>query len=345
MTIAELTKKHDPDNLFTVLTDTWKQAEYAWGLQPDVTSLANRKFTNIIVSGLGGSAISGNLVLNFLKDELRLPMMVNRNYQLPKYAGADTLLIASSYSGNTEETISALKQGLAAGCGIVCLSTGGTVKEIAAQNGLPFVQLQPGFQPRYALGNSFFALVKVFQSLGLVESQESVAVEMIALWKAMGEELAAENNRAVQFAEKLLGTYPVILSVADVNETLGMRLKAQLNENSKLHAFTTLLPEHNHNEVVAWESYRGEQGNLSTIIIQDPEYHPQVQRRISIITELISKTGCPIFTLSSSYTTHKMRLAELVFLIDWISYYAGILRGQDPAEIDNIHYLKKKLSE
>lgn len=345
MNIKQLIEKHDSENLFTVLVNTWQQAEYAWNVTADVSSLKGRSFTNCILSGLGGSAISGNFFANFISEELPIPFSVNRNYNLPKYAGKDTLLIISSYSGNTEETVSALKQGLEKGCAIVCLSTGGQVKKIADENNLPFVLLQAGFQPRYAFGNSFFALLKVFQELGLISNHESFAAGVIAQWKEHGKKYAEDSNEALTLAEQLLGYIPVILSVSDVNESLGMRFKAQLNENAKLHAFSTALPEHNHNEVVAWEAWTEDQAKFATFIINDKTFHPQVAKRFSIISGLISQKGCPIISVEGKSATLKERMCELIYLLDWVSYYSAIVRGYDPAEIDNIHFLKKKLSE
>lgn len=345
MTTKQLIEKYDSENLFDVLVNSWQQAEYAWDAKVDVSSLAGRTYTNSILCGLGGSAISGNFFANFVTAELGMPFSVVRNYYLPKYAGPDTLLIISSYSGNTEETVSALKEGLKRGCAIICLSTGGQVKKIAEENNLPFVLLQAGFQPRYAFGNSFFALLKVFQELGLIGNHEAFAKGAIQQWKEAGVALAAEENPALELAEKLTGYIPVILSVSDVNEALGMRFKAQLNENAKLHAFSTALPEHNHNEVVAWEVWTEEQAKFITVIINDPTFHPQVAKRFAIITELISKRGCTVLTVDGTGETLKQRMCEMIYFLDWVSYYCAIVRGYDPAEIDNIHHLKQKLSE
>lgn len=345
MNIKQLIEKHDSENLINVLVNTWQQAEFAWNAKVDITSIKNRAFSNAILCGLGGSAISGNFFANFVTAELGIPFAVNRNYYLPKYAGPETLLILSSYSGNTEESVSALKEGLSRGCAIVCLSTGGQVKQLAEENNLPFVLLQAGFQPRYAFGNSFFALLKVFQELGLIGNYEEFVAGVIAQWKSAGELYATESNAAIELAEKLTGYIPVILSVSDVNEALGMRFKAQLNENAKLHAFSTALPEHNHNEVVAWEVWAEDQAKFATVIINDKTFHPQVAKRFSIISGLISSRGCPVLTVEGKGETLKQRLCELIYFLDWVSYYCAIVRGYDPAEIDNIHLLKKKLSE
>jgi glucose/mannose-6-phosphate isomerase len=255
------------------------------------------------------------------------------------------LLIVSSYSGNTEESLSVFRQGLQAGCSIVCITTGGTAANIAKENDLPVFPLRSGYQPRYAFGASFFSLLKVFQLAGLINDQSATVQRVIDIWKKRGEEFTRENNFAYQMARQLIGFVPVIIAVADVNESLAVRMKSQFNENSKMHAFASIFPEHNHNEIIAWETFAPDQMNAATILFNDPDYHPQVKKRIEIVMKLIEKAGCPIITLSSLEKDHKTRMCELIYLGDWITYYSAILRGKDPGEIDYIHYLKNRLAE
>ena len=133
MQIKEYVSKYDPENQFNVLIDSYKQIEYAWENKFDLAQVSGNKFSSIIVTGLGGSAISGDLIQNFLKDELNIPYSVNRNYSLPAFADENTLLIASSYSGNTEETISVLNEAIRRNCKIVAITTGGKVGQIAKE--------------------------------------------------------------------------------------------------------------------------------------------------------------------------------------------------------------------
>ncbi len=137
MKISDFVSKYDSQNQFQVLKDSYKQIEFAWNNTINIENLLTKKFRNIIVSGLGGSAISADLMQNFLKDELSLPFFVNRNYQLPNFADKNTLLIISSYSGNTEETVSVLEEGIRKKCKIICISTGGKVEEIALKEKNP----------------------------------------------------------------------------------------------------------------------------------------------------------------------------------------------------------------
>lgn len=343
MEIKEYVNKYDPQNQFDVLVNSYKQIEFAWNNEIKISGIRLSNIANIIISGLGGSAISADLIKNFLGDELTVPVIVIRNYILPKFAGKNTLFIASSYSGNTEETISALNQAIKFGCKIICITTGGEVEKIANNNNIHCVKVQKGFQPRYALGLSFFSLLKVFQELKLVSNQSEVVEKIIFNWKTNGIQFSQNNNAAYNFAESLIGFIPVIYSVADSTSAVGYRLKSQLNENSKLHAFHNEVPEMNHNEIIGWESYHEKIMRAKIINISDTSYHPQIKKRFSILSGIFSKSGVESLTLESKENDFKVRIMELIYLSDWISYYVGLLRGFDPSEIDNIHTLKNEL--
>jgi glucose/mannose-6-phosphate isomerase len=343
MQIKEYVIKYDPQNQFDVLVNSYKQIEFAWNNKIDVSKINVTQISNIIVSGLGGSAISADLMRNFLGEELKVPYIVNRNYDLPKFADKNTLFVASSYSGNTEETISALQQAVKLGCQIVCITTGGEVEKIAIANKLACIKVQSGFQPRYALGLSFFSLLKVFQQIKLINDQNSVVENIISNWKNNGVEFAKENNLAFKTAESLVGFIPVIYSVTDSTNSVGYRFKCQVNENSKLHAFHHEIPEMNHNEIIGWESYQEKQFHAKIVNFVDKTYHPQIQKRFSILKDIFSKTGIEIISIKSNEENFKVRLLDLIYLGDWISYYLGVLRCFDPSEIDNIHTLKEKL--
>jgi len=343
MEINDYVTKYDPQNQFDVLVNSYLQIENAWNNQIKISKINPSEISNIIISGLGGSAISADLIKNFLKEELSIPLFVNRNYSLPKFANEKTLFIASSYSGNTEETISSLKQAVELGCKIICISTGGEIESIAKSKNITCIKVQEGFQPRYSLGLSFFSLLKVFQELKFIKDQSSVVEKIKSIWKKNGKDFSTEETTAYNIAESLLGFIPVIYSVADSTSSVGYRFKCQLNENSKVHAFHNEVPEMNHNEIIGWESYRETQFHSKIVIISDEIYHPQIKKRFNILKEIFSKSGVEIIYLKSNEENFKVRLLDLIYLGDWISYYLGVLRGFDPSEIDNIHTLKEKL--
>ncbi|HSD62236.1 MAG TPA: bifunctional phosphoglucose/phosphomannose isomerase [Ignavibacteriaceae bacterium] len=343
MKLKDYVSKYDPQNQFNVLIDTWKQVEFAWNNNIDTGTFKTKKFRNIIVCGLGGSAISADILHNFLKDELKIPLFVNRNYNLPAFADKNTLLIISSYSGNTEETISCLKEGLDKQYNIICVSTGGKVEEIAMEHNILLVKMKPGFQPRYALGSSFFSLIKILSELKIIPGQDETVQKIKNIWQVKGQEYSKENNIAFECAEQLIGFIPVIYSTVDTSSA-GYRFKCQFNENAKMHAFQNIIPELNHNEIIGWESFTEKQFSAKVINILDESYHPQIKKRFEITSELATKKGVDYLNIESDEDEFKVRLMDLIYLFDWITYYAAVLRGYDPSEIDYIHTLKERLS-
>ncbi|MFC2094544.1 bifunctional phosphoglucose/phosphomannose isomerase [Bacteroidota bacterium] len=343
MELKKLIEKHDTQNQFKVLVESYRQIEYAWENKVDIDLSYAKNINNIIVAGMGGSAISADLLKPFLRDELKVPLFVNRDYVLPEFADEKTLVIISSYSGNTEETISCFKEAVKKDCKIIAVSTGGWIKNFAKENGFPCINLKEGFQPRFALGVSFFTLLKILQSVELIPSQDEVVNEITLLWKNKGIEYSGEENIALKHAEELAGFIPLIYSSANF-EAIGYRLKCQFNENSKLHAFNNVIPELNHNEIIGWETFQDKELNAKLITIVDNDYHPQILKRFEITRELAQKSGVEIIVLKSNEINIKVRIMDLILLCDWITYYLALFRGCDPSEIDYIHELKQRLA-
>ena len=342
MNLQEMISNYDVHNQFKVLTDSYEQVEYAWNNKFSVSSIKTSKIKNIILTGLGGSAIGGDLLQNYLRTELKYPYTVNRNYELPPYANENTLVIASSYSGNTEETISALNQAIKKKCQIVCVSTGGKIEEIAMKKKIPFAKLLKGYQPRFALWINFFTLLKIVHSLKLVPSQTKNVKQVIELLKRKGLEYSKETNAALNLAEQMLGFIPLIYAVSDYTSVVGTRIKGQFNENAKHHAFFGYLPELDHNEILGWEGYKSTM-NLKLINILDEGYHPQVKKRYDLTSEMVRKAGAEVVNLSSNEANAKLRLVDLIYLGDWATFYHAVLRAFDPTSIDSINYLKAHL--
>ena len=341
MRIKDLIGKHDSKNQFKVLQDTYKQILSAWNNNVDLTNLKKNNYNSIVYCGLGGSAISGDLLQDYLSNELKLPFKVVRGYNLPSFTNKDTLVIISSYSGNTEETISCFHQALKINCSIIAITSGGKIFEEANKNKIPVIKIEGGFQPRYALGLSFFSLLRLMQELEIVNEENNVK-KIIDLWKKQGEELSGDKNKAIKIAEQMIGFIPVIYS-AEFLSSAGYRFKCQVNENSKLHAFYNTIPEMNHNEIIGWESYREKQFQVKVTYLLDKEYNPQNRKRFNILKEILSEQKVEVLVLESNEEDRKVRIMDLIFLCDWISFYISVLRGLDPSEIDFIHQMKKRL--
>ncbi len=344
MKISEIIEKYDSSNQFDVLKKTYKQIEFAWNNKVDLDSVKKKGIDSVVVTGMGGSAISADLFVNFFKDELDIPFIVNRSYSLPNFVNKNTLLIVSSYSGNTEETISVFKSALKTKCRIVCITTGGKIEALAKKNKVPVVKILPGFQPRYALGLSFFTLLKVLNKIKIVSVKPAFVNSVIKLYKNKAKLYSKEKNPALDFAEEILGYIPVIYSAEGITSSIGYRLKSQFNENSKLLAFHNVLPEMNHNEIVGWESFEEKQFHAKVINIMDKEYPARIKKRFDIVNELFAQSKAVVINLESKEKSFKIRLMDLIFLCDWITYYTAVLRGCDPSEIKNIDLLKERLS-
>ncbi len=343
MTIKDFIKKSDTQNQIDVLKNSYKQIEFAWDNNFDLSSLAGEKYNSVLLTGLGGSAIAGDILQNFLYNELQLPFVINRSYSLPIFVNNDSLVIVSSYSGNTEETISVLSQAISRGCKIVCIGSGGKIKQIAEENKLPYVTVQSGYQPRFALYISFFTVLKIFQQVKLIKPKDDLVQLIIKLLKDKSVEYLQEENISVEVAKSLIGFIPIIYS-GDLISSVGYRFKCQINENSKLNTFCNVIPEMNHNEIIGWESFIDKQFNAKVVNLIDKHYHPQVKKRFLVTSELIQKAGVEIINLESHENDFRVRMFDLIFLCDWISYYLAVLRDFDPITIKNINILKERLA-
>lgn len=344
MKISELKEKFDLQNQFQVLTDSYKQVEYAWNNEFDLMHLQDSKYNLVLLAGMGGSAISGDLIPDYLADELGIPFIVSRTYSLPNFVDENSLVIISSYSGNTEETLSVFEEALKRKCKIAAITSGGQVKKICDEKKLCCINIPSGYQPRYALGLSFFSLLKLLQRVGIVENQDSIVMQINSLWKKKGEEYSIEENRALSLALELTGFLPIIYSAAQFTSAAGYRFKCQLNENSKLLAFSNVIPEMNHNEIIGWETFEENKLFTKVITISDPDYHPQIKKRFKITSELAKQSGVEVINIESKGKNRKVRLFDLIYLCDWISYYLALLRNHDPSEIAYIEELKNRLT-
>ncbi|MCL2154926.1 MAG: hypothetical protein FWH53_04595, partial [Leptospirales bacterium] len=242
-------------------------------------------------------------------------------------------------------TIAALKSAIEKKCLIVVMTTGGEVEKLARENNKCIVKLQEGFQPRFALYGSFFTLLRIMQELKIIGSQDSIVVNIIDLLKRLSNDWGTENGEAFKFAAAIKGFIPVIYSVADINDSAGKRFKGELNENSKVHAWTAEYPEMNHNEIVGWESVKESGIKYKTITILDDDISTRINKRIEIVNDILSKEGIDILSIKGKSLTFKERLIEVIYFCDWVSYYLALLNEKDPGRIDFIHTLKKRMEE
>lgn len=342
-------KLYDKSEMFGVLANFSSQLEDALDIGSSLSPPDKLKNINkIIITGLGGSAVGGDLVRSFLQYEIDIPVFINRNYGLPAFADGDTLLIASSYSGETEETISAYEDGKSKGCKIAVISTGGRLTIMAEGDGNYVIKIPKGFQPRCALGYSVVPLLILFAKLGLISDKDSDIKEVIRLIKERSSEYTTvdpQNNLSIRMAERILGRIPVIYSSCDIMDVVNLRWRGQFNENSKSPAFGNVLPEMNHNEIVGWGKNLEILRKFVPIYLKDKDDNPKILKRMEVTKDIIKPYRELEFELESEAPGRLERIFDLIYLGDWVSYYLAILYKSDPTQIENINILKSKLAD
>jgi len=346
----EKIRSFDPGNMYNFIFDFPEQLADALKIgqrwEVDGDNFAGIK--NIVIIGMGGSAIAGDLVRSFLTTKLLVPFQVCRHYVLPEYVDDETLVIASSYSGNTEETLAALDDALTRKAMIAALSTGGLLKDVSELNAIPLAVLPTGLQPRAALGYSLVPLLVFFEKIGLIKNVAKEIKEIIDKLQVYREKYIEDNptlhNPAKNIAEKIHGRMPIIYSGPTYTDTVAVRWKGQICENAKNLAFANHFPEFNHNELVGWsDTVQRHNEHLIVIMLRDADDHPQVRKRMNIVKELIEKQSVDVIEVHSRGERPLERILSLIQLGDFVSYYLAVLNRVDPTPVDVIESLKNAL--
>jgi glucose/mannose-6-phosphate isomerase len=297
--------------------------------------------SNVMVVGVGGSAIGGEILRGYMSSLSTCPVHVVRGYALPQWADTCSLVVAVSYSGNTKETFMLANEALGKGIPLIAITQGGKLKDLAERKGIPLLLLPLGGPPRTALGFIFSSLLGVAQALGLLPPQEGAVSETRLLLGTMGEELSPVKGGGMAFeiAMKLQRTIPLLYASSPILESVALRWKEQLNENSKTPAFLNSLPELGHNEIMAWEnnSYP-----FHVIILRDKEGPKLQTRSIEALKDILKGRG-EATEVKSRGKGVLARLLSLSYLGDWVSYYLALLKEVDPTPIELIQELKKRL--
>jgi glucose/mannose-6-phosphate isomerase len=300
----------------------------------------------LIVAGMGGSAVGGRLAEGALGLRLRRPLVVADGYALPAWTGPETLVLCSSYSGTTEETLAAYDDAVERGAPRIVATTGGDLGERARRDGVPVIPIPGGFQPRAAVGYSLVSALEAAALCGAapslreeVEAAARLATELATEWGPDGD----EDNEAKALARRLHGTVPVIAGI-ELGAAAAYRWKCQINENAGLPAFAGALPEIDHNEVVGWPAAR-ELGRFSAVFLADPGAHERDVLRVELTAEQARAGTDVVEIVAPRGETAIERLISHVLLGDLVSLYLAVLRGKDPIEIAPIDALKAALGK
>lgn len=294
---------------------------------------------NVVICGMGGSGIGGKLAGKWIEDEVKVPILYAHDYNLPAFVSKNSLVIGSSYSGNTEETISTVKEAIDRGSHIIGVCSGGEMQQICANNGFDCVVVPGGNPPRTALAFSLVQLLNIFSNLGMISSKR--LEEMETARQLIVENEAEIKSKAREIASFLIGNVGVLYGTT-MYEPVLVRARQQFNENSKLLCWHHTLPEMNHNELVGWG---GGDDRFASIFFESEDIHPRNARRLEITKARIASMSSKNMVISPKGDNLIERSIYYINLVDWASLYLSELKGVDPIDIEIIDYLKSELAK
>lgn len=344
-------KKIDQNGMYDLIYQFPSQFEDALNIteKTKLPDWGTSQIKNMVVAGLGGSAIGGDLVRSYLAEELNIPFFICRNYTLPNFVDESTLVFISSYSGNTEETLSAYDDAQKRKAKILTLSSGGKVKEKSLQHQITWVNIPKGFQPRAALGYSFVPILVMLERLGFVRGEKDQIKGtkdfLISHRSKYRMALPVEENFAKRMASELHKKLPIIYAATDHFDAVSTRWKGQICENAKMLAFNNVFPEFNHNELVGWKILSDYRDDLIVVILKDRDDYPRIKTRMKIVKGIIEKEDVKAIEVESSGETLLSRIFSLIQLGDFVSFYLAILNKEDPTPVKVIDFLKNELAK
>jgi glucose/mannose-6-phosphate isomerase len=338
---------HDPGGMLEAIGDLASHCRQGYengaretGL-PDLTDIRS-----VVCCGMGGSAVAGDVLRSVFRDRLGVPVEVNRAQELPEHAGPHTLVLASSYSGNTSETLSAFREATKRGCRAIVVTSGGTIADEASGNGVPVVHVPSGFQPRAALGWLAFTALGALEAAGLLpplaSDVEEAADEVDGRAAACGPDVPEADNEAKRLAAWVGDRVPVVWGAEGIGAVAAARWKTQLNENGKVPAWWGSMSELDHNEVVGWTEPYGR--SHVVIAIRHEGEDGEIAARFPLSLEIAADAGAESREVWATGRSALARLMSLIAFGDHASAYVAIRRGVDPTPVDVITRLKAALA-
>lgn len=343
----------DKSGMLDILLDLPRQCERAIGaadafkLPPDYST---KRFDKIFFTGLGGSAIGGDIVKTYLSRQIGIPIIVNRNYDVPMFVDKNTLSFVCSYSGQTEETLSAYKQIKQKGSKIIIVTSGGALADISRKDKIPSVLIPGGIPPRAAIGYMGIIPLVALSNINLIKNQDKNLKEAVNVLDYLKENMLdthipAPKNIAKNIASRIFGKFIIIYAAEDFLGGVVTRMRQELEENSKVLCMERVFPEMNHNEITGWEDVKNISKDFAVIFLRDKDEHPRTRRRIEISKELIERKTKNIIEVCSIGESLLARTYSLIYIGTFISFYLAVLNNVDPMPVNNVTYLKKRLAE
>jgi len=340
----------DPGDMLGRIGELPQQCRAAWNLvQGTELPPFHDEIRHVVVLGMGGSAIGGALLQGLVAEECAVPITIVRGYTLPAFVrGPDYLVIGCSYSGNTEETLSAFEEGLERSAQMAAVTTGGKLAALAREEKAPLVRFDYKSQPRAALGYSFTLLLGLLCRLKLLRDYSAEledAVQVMEAWQAeIGPEVVTARNAAKSLAARLVGRLPVVYGAGFLS-TVANRCKTQLNENSKHWAFFEPLPELHHNAVVGLGIPQSVRDQALVLMLRSSLDYPRVRVRWDVTEALLQREGVAAETLHGRGGSKLAHMLSLIIFGDYVSFYLAMLNGADPSPVETISFIKQRLAE
>ena len=304
---------------------------------------ASKEIRNVVIAGMGGSGIGGSLVASLVQDDIKVPLIINRTYTTPAFVNEYTLFIASSFSGNTEETIASLETAMVAGAQCVAITSGGTIGKIAKEHQLDIISI-PGESksPRANIGYSVVQMLFMLHYKGLVGNAFIQQVEQTAA--LLDQEGPSLSTRGGKLANSIKGYLPVIYVDSRILP-VAVRFRQQINENGKHLCRVDELPEMNHNEIVGWEHPEQVMSDSKVYFLLTDYDHPRVRERIRISREILKGKATNVSDIVAKGNSLLGQCFYLIHLTDWVSYFLALANQADPSAIDTIDQLKSELAK
>jgi glucose/mannose-6-phosphate isomerase len=339
----------DPSGMLRHLVQFPEECQRAWHNATDFGYPKDYlKVDKVVIAGMGGSAIGGDFVRRLAMLENTLPVWVHRDYGLPPYVDRNTLLIFSSYSGNTEETLSCFSDSLRTQARKIVLTTGGKLKSLAEKERIPVLTIDYEAPPRAAFSHSFVSLLGIFHSLRFLQDKSADMQESLAVMKrvedSVSERTPLDANPAKQLAADLYGRLAVIYGAGLLSD-VALRWKTQVNENSKAWAFHEVFPELNHNAVVGYPFPDEQRHKVMVVLLHSASLHPRISTRYHVTSEILTKAGIKHKRIEATGRSPLAQMLGTVLLGDYVSYYLALLNRTDPMPVPVIDTLKSRLAQ
>lgn len=346
----ELISEIDKSNMFDTLANFPEQIRDAINIADSTELNSLFKIDNIIISGMGGSAITGDIMKSLFRNKLNIPIFINRSYDLPKWTNKNTLVISQSYSGNTEETLSAFKHAYQKKCKIIGISSGGKLQDYCKNLCISHIKIPTGYVPRAAIGYMLFLPIMSLKKIGLLKNSiESEIEETLKIVEVFVEtnkkDILEKDNLSKQIARKIFNTIPQVYGWK-IYSPIAKRWCNQFNENSKVIARYDVVSECNHNDIVGWSQDPEVSKKFSCLLFRDKKLEPyHITTRLDFMRSLFKDVAGNVIDIEVIGKKTLTKMIYSMFLGDFVSCYLAVLRGIDPTPVDVIVELKNVLAK